>query len=814
MRLTRKKVRDTGMILLMMVVMLCSFLPMSVQASEKLFDVSPDCVNENFSEALQRETENETGEIPGDGKESEEEKPGGEEEEPTIENGLVQQENYYVLYIEGKQVTQEGWQELKNEKFYVGSDGHVLKRMEEADGSFRLYACDPGKAEWKSQKKIWEVVRGKEYYFNTAGICTQIYDTKLKQLSVYDKDKMVFANNAVYLLSDGNMYYFDSKGIRDTAQKWVTISSDERYYINGKGYVASKMVNSNGIWKYYNYDYGKSEWVKETDVWKEIEGKEYYFSPKGGCTKIYDTKTKKCYKYSKGKMKAVKNEICTLRNGKIYYFNGKGIQTTQKGWKKVSGDRMVEVGKKGYVVSKMVKLKGIWKYYNYDYGKSEWVKQKSVWKVVNGREYYFSSKGSCTKIYDTKTKKCYKYSKGKMKAVKNEICTLRNGKIYYFNRKGIRTTQKGWKKVSGDRMVQIGKKGYVVSKMVKTKGTWKYYNYHYGKLKWVKQKNVWKTVKQKKYYFNGSGTCTRIYHTINRKCYDYRDGKMILARSVVRNICGKDYYFGADGIIVSSPGLYFTAERKLVYAEADGHVTKIISGEVLEYTMAGEKVTSCRVKEANFMCYYNSAGILTRKIDLNAPMVALTYDDGPSAHTSAILDILGQYGGKATFFVIGEQVPGYADTVRRAYEMGCEIGNHTYSHQILTSAGTSSIQSQIEMTNTVVRDIIGVSPHVMRPPGGGYNDTVRGVVGMPLILWSIDTLDWKTKNPFSTQSAVLDHVQDGDIVLMHDLYSQTAAASTVIIPELVDRGYQLVTVSELADCRGGILNGMVYRALR
>ena len=203
-----------------------------------------------------------------------------------------------------------------------------------------------------------------------------------------------------------------------------------------------------------------------------------------------------------------------------------------------------------------------------------------------------------------------------------------------------------------------------------------------------------------------------------------------------------------------------------------------------------------------------------RKIDLNAPMVALTYDDGPSAHTSAILDILGQYGGKATFFVIGEQVPGYADTVRRAYEMGCEIGNHTYSHQILTSAGTSSIQSQIEMTNTVVRDIIGVSPHVMRPPGGGYNDTVRGVVGMPLILWSIDTLDWKTKNPFSTQSAVLDHVQDGDIVLMHDLYSQTAAASTVIIPELVDRGYQLVTVSELADCRGGILNGMVYRALR
>lgn len=85
---------------------------------------------------------------------------------------------------------------------------------------------------------------------------------------------------------------------------------------------------------------------------------------------------------------------------------------------------------------------------------------------------------------------------------------------------------------------------------------------------------------------------------------------------------------------------------------------------------------------------------------------------------------------------------------------------------------------------------------------------------MPLIMWSIDTLDWKTRNAASTQAAVLGKVSDGDIVLMHDLYGQTAAASRVIIPELLRRGYQLVTVSELSDCRGAMVGGGVYAAFR
>ena len=128
--------------------------------------------------------------------------------------------------------------------------------------------------------------------------------------------------------------------------------------------------------------------------------------------------------------------------------------------------------------------------------------------------------------------------------------------------------------------------------------------------------------------------------------------------------------------------------------------------------------------------------------------------------------------------------------------------------------GIPQIQSQIGATNSAVQNVIGAAPVIMRPPGGGHNATVRSAVGMPLIMWSIDTLDWKTRNAASTQAAVLGKVSDGDIVLMHDLYGQTAAASRVIIPELLRRGYQLVTVSELSDCRGAMVGGGVYAAFR
>ena len=194
----------------------------------------------------------------------------------------------------------------------------------------------------------------------------------------------------------------------------------------------------------------------------------------------------------------------------------------------------------------------------------------------------------------------------------------------------------------------------------------------------------------------------------------------------------------------------------------------------------------------------------------NGQAVTLTYDDGPSVYTPTILKTLKKNDSVATFFVVGSRVSTYSKTVQKAYDNGCQIGNHTYDHKILTRVGKKEVQKQVSKTNRAVKKVIGINPVVMRPPGGATSSNIKSWVGMPSILWSIDTLDWKTRDSASTQKAVLNHVKDGDIVLMHDLYKATATASQTIIPELTRRGYQLVTVSELAECRGGMKQNKSY----
>lgn len=140
-------------------------------------------------------------------------------------------------------------------------------------------------------------------------------------------------------------------------------------------------------------------------------------------------------------------------------------------------------------------------------------------------------------------------------------------------------------------------------------------------------------------------------------------------------------------------------------------------------------------------------------------------------------------------------------------EQGCEVANHTNDHKYLTKIGAEGIRSQVGSVNQKIASACGVSPVLMRPPGGyvdGASLSVLGSMGMPAIMWSIDTRDWQHRNAQRTIDTVLDQVKDGDIILMHDIYEPTAQAAEVLIPELTARGYQLVTVSELASFRGGI----------
>lgn len=201
-------------------------------------------------------------------------------------------------------------------------------------------------------------------------------------------------------------------------------------------------------------------------------------------------------------------------------------------------------------------------------------------------------------------------------------------------------------------------------------------------------------------------------------------------------------------------------------------------------------------------------------------MIALTFDDGPSAkNTSRILDILEENGAKATFFVIGQNLINNADVVTRAYRMGCEIGNHTYDHKKICSLSTDEIQSQFEKTDDALNGILGIRPKLLRVPCGKCNASFKS--DRPIILWSVDTEDWvygcrnNGNSPENRQKIirqVLDHAKDGDIILMHDLYSITAECCREIIPGLINMGFELVTVSELFEAKNrNLQGGEVYR---
>lgn len=143
----------------------------------------------------------------------------------------------------------------------------------------------------------------------------------------------------------------------------------------------------------------------------------------------------------------------------------------------------------------------------------------------------------------------------------------------------------------------------------------------------------------------------------------------------------------------------------------------------------------------------------------------------------------------------------YPDAVKQMLKDGNELGNHSYDHQQLTKIDGAADKKEVDDTNRNIKNICGSPATLLRPPYGAINDTVKSNVGMPMILWNVDTLDWKTRNTQSTIDSVMKNLKDGDIVLMHDIHSQTIDAALELIPKLEEEGYQLVTVSEMAAAK-------------
>lgn len=189
--------------------------------------------------------------------------------------------------------------------------------------------------------------------------------------------------------------------------------------------------------------------------------------------------------------------------------------------------------------------------------------------------------------------------------------------------------------------------------------------------------------------------------------------------------------------------------------------------------------------------------------DPDLPMIALTFDDGPGGeNTTRILDVLEEYGAHATFFLVGSRIPLGEAQVLRAHSLGCELANHTYSHADLTRLSEEEKIAQVEDTNDLIEALTGTRARFVRPPYGNVDDAVREAVEYTLISWSVDPADWRLRDGEKIFEALRETVYDGAIVLMHDMYASSADAAEILVPWLIEEGYQLVTVSELFEARG------------
>ncbi len=185
------------------------------------------------------------------------------------------------------------------------------------------------------------------------------------------------------------------------------------------------------------------------------------------------------------------------------------------------------------------------------------------------------------------------------------------------------------------------------------------------------------------------------------------------------------------------------------------------------------------------------------KEDDEKPKIAITFDDGPNPQwTPRLLDGLKERGVKASFFVIGEKAEKYPEIIKRMYEEGHVIGNHTYTHVQLTTLSNEKACEEIKKTCQVLYDITGEYPEFIRPPFGSWDENLECGIDLMPVMWTIDTLDWSSKNADSVVVKAMKQVKENSIILLHDNYESSVEGALRIIDQMMAQGYEFVTVEE------------------
>lgn len=202
-------------------------------------------------------------------------------------------------------------------------------------------------------------------------------------------------------------------------------------------------------------------------------------------------------------------------------------------------------------------------------------------------------------------------------------------------------------------------------------------------------------------------------------------------------------------------------------------------------------------------------------IDVNAPMICVTFDDGPDvggAITERILDVFDRYQCYATFFQLGDRAEMHPELMKRIADSGHEIACHTYNHE---HYGEDVTEADIVDADDAIEEACGVRPTAFRSPGGVTTDLIRETCkneDMPIYYWSVDSRDWEIREADSVIYLVENYAYDGGIILCHNIYDSTAEAMETLVPWLLDEGYQLVTVSQMIQAKTGEppIAGMQY----
>ena len=207
--------------------------------------------------------------------------------------------------------------------------------------------------------------------------------------------------------------------------------------------------------------------------------------------------------------------------------------------------------------------------------------------------------------------------------------------------------------------------------------------------------------------------------------------------------------------------------------------------------------------------YFNDDG--TYDPSQHKTRIALTFDDGPGEYTDELLDCLEENNAHATFFMLGQNVGSWESTVQRMADIGCEIGSHSWDHPNLYDLSMDSVAKEFSDTDAALEKACGQKASVARAPYGNWSDDIISTVGKPFFTWSLDSMDWSYLDVNKDYDAVMNgDLTDGSIILMHDIHEPSVQAAIKMIPELVQKGYKLMTVSELAAAKGVTLQGANY----